>query len=191
MFANLSDRWGVLMIVEILMNEIQNGLLFLREHAGLITEHLFGSQGLSFEEGKRGLSRGLRRLNSRNPWNPRLSPLSSHRDRRSCAGIGLLLAMLFLFLLSLLGGALLAVSTLELRIGDNYKTATGLLYLAEAGIEDGRDFLRTSTMTASQLLAAAAGGDGALADSRDPDVLLASGDTPLIGSRLLHSVSGQ
>jgi hypothetical protein len=66
-------------------------------------------------------------------------------------GIGLVMAMLILFLLSLLGGALLTASTIDLWIGENYQRAVQLLYLTESGIEDGRDALRDSTIEVSEI----------------------------------------
>jgi PilX N-terminal len=61
-----------------------------------------------------------------------------NRDR----GIGLILVLLILALLSLLVAAMLTAVTVEVRIGDNYRTETQLLYLTEAGIEDGREQLK-------------------------------------------------
>jgi hypothetical protein len=56
-------------------------------------------------------------------------------------GLGLILAMIMLSLLSLLGAALLTAVMVETWIGNNYRTETQLLYLAESGIEDGRQAL--------------------------------------------------
>ena len=53
------------------------------------------------------------------------------RDR----GVALILALLVLSFLTILGGALLTTSTIDIWISDNYKTVTQSLYLAEAGIE--------------------------------------------------------
>jgi hypothetical protein len=61
---------------------------------------------------------------------------------RSDKGIGLVLALMMLLLLSLLGAAVLTAATVDLWIGENYRTATQLLYLTESGIEDGREVLR-------------------------------------------------
>jgi hypothetical protein len=55
--------------------------------------------------------------------------------------VGLVMALLTLLLLSLLGAALLTATTVDSRIGDNYQTAAQLLYLADSGIEDGREAL--------------------------------------------------
>jgi len=59
-------------------------------------------------------------------------------------GASLIVAMLILAFLSILGGALLTTAAIEVRIVDNYRTNTQLLYLAEAGIEAARDKLTTT-----------------------------------------------
>jgi len=82
-------------------------------------------------------------------------------------GVALILALLVLSFLTVLGGALLTTSTIDIWISDNYKTATQALYLAEAGIDDGRELLRRSGQTVSQLLAVAAGPDGRLSTADD------------------------
>ena len=66
-------------------------------------------------------------------------------------GVALILALLVLSFLTILGGALLTTSTIDIWISDNYKTSTQSLYLAEAGIEDARELLRTSTRTPAEL----------------------------------------
>jgi hypothetical protein len=70
-------------------------------------------------------------------------------DRKSEKGVGLVLALLMLLLLSLLGAAVLTATTVDLWIGNNYRTATQLLYLTESGIEDGREVLRQGIPEAS------------------------------------------
>ena len=70
---------------------------------------------------------------------------------RSQKGAGLLLALMILALLSLLVGAMLTAVTLEVQIGDNYRTETQLLYLTEAGIEEGREALRSTFIAPSPL----------------------------------------
>jgi len=97
-------------------------------------------------------------------------------------GVALILALLVLSFLTVLGGALLTTSTIDIWISDNYKTATQSLYLAEAGIEDARELLRTSGRTPTDLLNASAGFDRQLATVDDQ---------PLIPSRQLVDVSGQ
>ena len=106
-------------------------------------------------------------------------------------GIALILALLFLSFLSILGGALLATSTIDVWISDNYKTAVQNLYLAEAGIEEAREAVRASTSTPTQLLAAAAGTNQSLSISRDLDALLASDDQPLIPAAASMRTGGQ
>ena len=57
-------------------------------------------------------------------------------------GVALIVALLFLSFLTMLGGALLTTSTIDIWISDNYKTSTESLYLAEAGIEEARELIR-------------------------------------------------
>ena len=95
-------------------------------------------------------------------------------------GVALILALLLLSFLTILGSALLTTATIDIWISDNYKTATQNLYLTEAGIDQAREVVRVSTNTPTQLLTAAAGGDGHLATSSDLTALLASDDQPLI-----------
>ena len=64
-------------------------------------------------------------------------------------GIGLILALAILALLSMLVAAMLTAVTVETWIGDNYRTEAQLVYLAEAGIEEGREALRSGPMPAS------------------------------------------
>jgi hypothetical protein len=71
--------------------------------------------------------------------------------KHSQTGFGLLLALLMLALLSLLAAGLLTAMTTETRIGDNYRTEMQLLYLTEAGIEDGREALRESDAVTAPL----------------------------------------
>jgi len=66
-------------------------------------------------------------------------------------GIGLVMALMTLLLLSLLGAALLTATTVDIWIGDNYRTATQLLYLAESGIENGREVLSRESIEVSPL----------------------------------------
>jgi Tfp pilus assembly protein PilX len=97
-------------------------------------------------------------------------------------GVALILALLVLSFLTVLGGALLTTSSIDIWISDNYKNATQSLYLAEAAIDDAREVLRTSGRTNAELLKTAAG----------PDIqLLTSDDVPLIPSRQLIDASGQ
>src|SRR5262245_10933588 len=97
-------------------------------------------------------------------------------------GVALILALLVLSFLTVLGGALLTTSTIDIWISDNYKSATQSLYLAEAGIEDARELLRTSGRTPTDFVNASAGFDRQLATADDQ---------PLIPSRQLVDTSGQ
>jgi hypothetical protein len=95
-------------------------------------------------------------------------------------GVALILALLVLSFLTIVGSALVTTATIDIWISDNYKTTTQNLYLAEAGIDQGREVLRTSVSTPTQLLTAAAGTDGQLSISADLTALLAGDDQPLI-----------
>ena len=64
-------------------------------------------------------------------------------------GIGLILALMILALLSMLIGAMLTAVTVEVWVGNNYRTESRLVYLAEAGIEDGREAMRSEAITPS------------------------------------------
>src|SRR5215510_4957611 len=94
----------------------------------------------------------------------------------SSHGAALITALMMLFLLAALGGALLSSITLDVWIGDNHRSAMQSLYLAEAGIEEAREALRTSTSRLSQLLAVASGPDRVISTSRDLQALLDSTD---------------
>jgi hypothetical protein len=96
-------------------------------------------------------------------------------------GSALVMALMMLTFLMILGSALLTSVTLDVAIGENYRSETQLLYLAETGIEEARSVLRNSSMTPTQLLQSASGADGILSDSRDLDALLeANDDVPFI-----------
>jgi Tfp pilus assembly protein PilX len=87
-------------------------------------------------------------------------------------GVALILALLVLSFLTILGGALLTTSTIDVWISDNYKTSTENLYLAEAGVDHARQILRNTSQTPSELLAVAAGPDHQLSTSTDLGTLL-------------------
>jgi PilX N-terminal len=106
-------------------------------------------------------------------------------------GVALILALLVLAFLSILGGAFLTASTIDVWISDNYKISTQTLYLAEAGIDSGRQLLLTSGRTPSELLALAAGPDNQLSSAADLAGLLASDDVPLIPSDPAMRSTGQ
>jgi len=67
-------------------------------------------------------------------------------------GVALILAVMIVSFLAVLGGALLTSATIDLWIGENFKGHTQSLYLAESGIERGREFLRTSAMPAPDVV---------------------------------------
>src|SRR5262249_26478917 len=79
-----------------------------------------------------------------------------------------------LSLLSILGGALLTSTTIDIWIGDNYKTRLQALYLAEAGAEQAREELLQSPSSLSGLLANASGVDGLLGTADDRPLLSAA-----------------
>jgi hypothetical protein len=62
--------------------------------------------------------------------------------RETQSGFSLILALIMLALLSLFAAGLLTAVTTESRIAENYRREAQLLYLTEAGIEDGREILR-------------------------------------------------
>jgi hypothetical protein len=106
-------------------------------------------------------------------------------------GVALILALLVLSFLTIIGGAFLTTSTVDIWISDNYKSATQSLYLAEAGIDHARELLRTSPRTLTELMAILAGSDLQLSISADTDALMASDDQPLIASHELLDSSGR
>jgi Tfp pilus assembly protein PilX len=101
-------------------------------------------------------------------------------------GAALILAVMILSLLSILGGALLTSTTLDIWIGDNYKTRTQALYLAEAGVEQAREELLQSATSLSGLLANASGIDGVLSTAHDLRTLRASDDQPLLSATFIE-----
>src|SRR5262249_36851024 len=55
---------------------------------------------------------------------------------------------MILSFLAVLGGALLTSATIDIWIADNFKTRMQSLYLAQQGIEQGREYLRMSGLPA-------------------------------------------
>jgi len=110
-------------------------------------------------------------------FRPGMTAISNH-------GAALILAVMILSLLSILGGALLTSTTIDIWIGDNYKSRTQALYLAEAGVEQARELLLQSPSPLSVLLANAGGVDGALSTAHDLRTLRASDDRPLFSMAL-------
>jgi len=110
---------------------------------------------------------------------------------KSDRGIALILALLVLSFLTVIGCALLTTAAIDLWISENYKSSTQNLYLAEAGIDQAREILRTSSSTPTALLGAAAGPNRKMQTQADLATLLTSDDQPLLpGSASLRS-SGQ
>ncbi len=70
--------------------------------------------------------------------------------RTSDRGAALILTLLILSFLAALGAALLTSTTLDIWLVDNYRTRMQALYLAESGVEQGRELLRTSGPTTNQ-----------------------------------------
>jgi len=86
-------------------------------------------------------------------------------------GVALILALMVLAFLTVVGGALLTTTTIDVRISDNFGTGIQSFYAAETGIEYAREFLRTTASSPTQLLTAAAGSDGIIATADDPPMI--------------------
>lgn len=106
-------------------------------------------------------------------------------------GIALVSALLFLAFLSAIGGALLTTATIDLAIADNHRTSVQLRFLAEAGIEAGRESLRSASEELEASLRTASGTDGLVATSRDVVTLLAGDDVPLLPADSALRTEGQ
>jgi hypothetical protein len=98
---------------------------------------------------------------------------------------------MFLAFLTILGGSLLMTSTIDVWIGDNFQRGTQLLYVAEAGIEQGRENLRLAAATTTSLLTTAAGADLTLSTSTDLQTLIDSDDVAVIDGATLADASGR
>ncbi|MFQ5777587.1 MAG: pilus assembly PilX N-terminal domain-containing protein [Terriglobia bacterium] len=59
-------------------------------------------------------------------------------------GVALVTVLLFLLLLVLLAAALLGTSVIEVRVSDNYQRQTEAFYIAEAGVEQAKQWLKTN-----------------------------------------------
>jgi hypothetical protein len=112
-------------------------------------------------------------------------------EKKSEQGLALISSILLLGMLTLVGSALLATTTMDVTISDNYRTNTQLLFLAEMGIEDGREKLRTTVNDVSTELDTAAGLDDTLSTSRDLTTLLGEDDQPWLPSALADRTGGQ
>ena len=110
---------------------------------------------------------------------------------RNERGAALIISLMFLAFLTILGGSLLMTSTIDVWIGDNFQKGTQLLYVAEAGIEQGRENLRLALATTTNLLTTAAGGDLTLSTSTDLQTLIDSDDVPVIDGVPLSDASGR
>src|SRR5689334_6150169 len=86
-------------------------------------------------------------------------------------GVALILALMVLAFLTVVGGALLTTTTIDVRIGDNFGTGIQSFYAAETGIEQAREFLRTTTSSLTQLLTTGSGPDGIIATPDDPPMI--------------------
>ncbi len=110
---------------------------------------------------------------------------------RSQRGMALITALMMLAFLTVVGGALLSSTTVDLMIAENYETNAKLLYLTEAGLNVGRETLRASANDLSTDMATAAGVDTTLAVSMDLATLLATDDQPLLPSEGSLRTTGQ
>ena len=79
---------------------------------------------------------------------------------RSQRGMALITALMLLAFLTVVGGALLSSTTVDLKIADNYKTNAQLLFLTEAGLDAARETLRVSANDLTTDMVAAVGIDG-------------------------------
>src|SRR5437016_13969256 len=89
-----------------------------------------------------------------------LAPSSSRNycyAMTSQRGVALILALMVLAFLTVLGGALLTTTTIDVRISDNFETGIQSFYAAETGIEQAREFLRMTPSSPTTLLTTAAG----------------------------------
>ena len=112
---------------------------------------------------------------------------------KSDSGMALITALLVVSFLSLIGGALLTSTTLDIRISENYQTHVNLQFLTEAALEEAREGLRVSVQgsTLSALLTTAAGGDGMVSSATDLATLKASDDVAFAGKVTLTDTTGQ
>jgi hypothetical protein len=97
-------------------------------------------------------------------------------------GASLIVALMILSFLTVLGGALLSTSFIDVLVGDNFRTSFQLVYAAEAALERAREQIHLSPSSPTELLNTASGSGGMILDSNDLDALLASDDRPLFPS---------
>jgi hypothetical protein len=112
------------------------------------------------------------------------------KRRDSERGVALILALMLLLFLSILGGALLMTTTLDIRVGSNFQSNEEAIYVAEAGIENAREVLRQAGTGLSAVLTRSAGPDGTLTAASDFPTLLSSDDLPLIPSAAAQRAAG-
>jgi hypothetical protein len=118
--ADFADRRWKAVGIRVFIDEIEYRLLSFGKHAALISEQVYGSQGWILKCGRPGVS------------------------LQSQSGAALILAVLLLFFLGALGGALLTSTTLDIWIAGNFKTRVQSQYAAESGIERAREVLRVT-----------------------------------------------
>jgi hypothetical protein len=115
----------------------------------------------------------------------------SERTAITDRGMALITALLILSFLTVVGGAMLSSSRIDVLIADNYRTNIQLQFLAEAGIEAEREALRASSNDLSDDLDTFAGVDNTLSTSLDLTTLLASDDRTARPSDTGLRTSGQ
>jgi hypothetical protein len=112
-------------------------------------QQTFNSRHL--EEGSSMMMSAVRCSLSLCPWplvGCETSQFSKHFTRDE-TGAGLILALIISALLSMLVGAMLTAVTVDVWIGNNYRTESQLVHLTEAGIEDARETMRSEPITPS------------------------------------------
>jgi len=103
------------------------------------------------------------------------------RRRTNCeSGVALLMVMISLSLLFLLIFALLGSGLLESRISGNYRSQTQTFYVAEAGIERAKDWLKTNLGDAAVLNALLTEAVGASLNAPPDQSSLMVGGTPMV-----------
>jgi len=114
------------------------------------------------------------------------------RKQHSERGLAMVTSLMVLSFLTVIGAAMLASTNVDVRITDNYRTNTQLLFLAEAGFEAAREQLRVDVEAKIKASSADSietledgitavfqdydGADGVFSTSIDPAALAASDD---------------
>ncbi len=107
-------------------------------------------------------------------------------------GMALVLVLLFMMVLTLLGAGAVMISSTDIKISSNYKSGKQAFFLAEAGVEQARQLLRTNTQsgtTLSTLLNAAIGADGTLTSSDTLSNFTNTDDVPYVNTTSLGAGS--